>query len=73
MQDFVDAVSAEVANIFGSSEDDALASLQAAADLVGSGATLAYGTQPNPITGEGTIIITYKGATSDPIDVDIIA
>lgn len=73
MQDFIDAVTAEVPNIIGQSDTDALAMLQAAADLVGSGAIVTYDTNPDPSTGDGTVIITFDGAISDPIDVDIIA
>ena len=47
--------------------------LQAAADAVGSGATVTYSTDPDSITGEGAVIITFNEVSSDPIDVDIIA
>ena len=47
--------------------------LQGAADAVGSGATVAYSTDPDPSTGEGAVIVTFDGASSAPIDVDIIA
>lgn len=47
--------------------------LQAAANAVGSGATVTYSTNPDPITGEGAVIVTFDGANSVPIDVDIIA
>lgn len=42
-------------------------------DAVGSGATIKYDTEPDEITGEGTVIITFNGENSDPINVDIIA
>ena len=73
LQDFVNAVTAEVPNVLGQSETDALQMLQDAADAVGSGATVTYGTNPNPTTGEGAVIVTFDGASSAPIDVDIIA
>ena len=47
--------------------------LQDAADAVGSGATVKYDTNPDPTTGEGTVIVTFDGADSAPINVDIIA
>ena len=47
--------------------------LQAAANAVGSGATVAYGTDPDSLTGEGTVIVTFNEVSSDPINVDIIA
>ena len=47
--------------------------LQNAANAVGSGATVRYGTNPDPITGEGTVIVTFGGVDSTPINVDIIA
>ena len=47
--------------------------LQNAADAVGSGATVTYSTDPDPSTGEGTVIVTFDEVSSDPIDVDIIA
>ena len=47
--------------------------LQAAANAVGSGATVTYGTDPDPITGEGAVIVTFNEVSSDPINVDIIA
>ena len=47
--------------------------LQAAANAVGSGATVTYGTNPDSLTGEGTVIVTFGGASSDPLHVDIIA
>ena len=47
--------------------------LQAAADAVGGGATVTYSTDPDPITGEGAVIVTFDGTSSAPIDVDIIA
>ena len=46
---------------------------QAAADAVGSGATVTYSTDPDPITGEGAVIVTFNEVSSDPINVDIIA
>ena len=73
LQDFVDAVTAEVPNVLGQSETDALQMLQDAADAKGSGATVIYSTNPDPITGEGAVIVTFDGASSAPIDVDIIA
>ena len=47
--------------------------LQAAANRVGSGATVTYSTDLDPITGEGAVIVTFNGVNSAPIDVDIIA
>ena len=47
--------------------------LQAAANRVGSGATVTYSTDPDLITGEGAVIVTFNEASSDPINVDIIA
>ena len=73
LQDFVDAVTAEVPNVFGETEADALKMLQDAADTVGSGATVTYSTNPDSSTGEGAVIVTFDGASSAPIDVDIIA
>lgn len=73
LQDFVDAVKAEVPNVSGETKTDALQMLQNAADAVGSGATVTYSTDPNPSTGEGTVIVTFNGVNSAPIDVDIIA
>lgn len=73
LQDFVDAVTAEVPKVLGQSDVDALQMLQDAADAVGSGATVKYDTNPDPTTGEGTVIVTFDGADSAPINVDIIA
>ena len=47
--------------------------LQAAAHAVGSGATVTYSTDPDPITGEGAVIVTFDEVSSEPINVDIIA
>ena len=47
--------------------------LQAAADARGGGATVRYSTDPDPITGEGAVIITFNEASSGPMNVDIIA
>ena len=47
--------------------------LQAAADKVGGGATVTYSTDPDPVAGEGAVIVTFNEVSSDPIDVDIIA
>ena len=47
--------------------------LQAATHAVGGGATVTYSTGPDPITGEGAVIVTFNEVSSDPIDVDIIA
>ena len=47
--------------------------LQAAADARGGGAIVTYSTDPDPITGEGAVIVTFNEVSSDPIDVDIIA
>ena len=47
--------------------------LQAAANRVGSGATVRYSTDPDPITGEGAVIVTFNEVSSEPINVDIIA
>ena len=46
--------------------------LQDAADAKGSGATVTYSTNPDTITGEGAVIVTFDGANSIPINVDII-
>ena len=73
LQDFVNAVTAEVPNVLGESETDALQMLQNAANTAGSGATVTYSTNPDPITGEGAVIVTFEGASSAPINVDIIA
>lgn len=47
--------------------------LQAAADKIGGGATVTYSTDPDPITGEGAVIVIFNEVSSDPIDIDIIA
>ena len=47
--------------------------LQAAANAVGSGATVTYDTNPNSLTGEGTVIVTFNEVSSEPINIDIIA
>ena len=47
--------------------------LQAAADAVGSGATVRYSTNRDPIAGEGAVIVTFNEVSSEPINVDIIA
>lgn len=73
LQDFVDAVTAEVPNVIGETKEDALQMLQDAANTVGSGATVAYSTDPDPITGEGAVIVTFNEVSSEPINVDIIA
>ena len=73
LQDFVNAVEAEALNISGKSKEEALQMLQAAADRVGGGATVTYSTDPDLITGEGAVIVTFNEVSSDPIDVDIIA
>lgn len=73
LQDFVNAVKAKVPSVLGETKADALQMLQGAADAVGSGATVAYSTDPDPSTGEGAVIVTFDGASSAPIDVDIIA
>ena len=73
LQDFVDAVKAEVPNVSGKSKTDALQMLQDAADAKGSGAIVTYSTNPDPTTGMGAVIVTFDGASSAPIDVDIIA
>ena len=73
LQDFVDAVTAEVPNVLGQSETDALQMLQDAADAKGSGATVTYSTDPDPITGEGAVIVTFNEVSSEPIKIDIIA
>lgn len=73
LQDFVGAVTAEVPNVSGKSETDALQMLQDAADAKGSGATVTYSTNPDPGTGEGAVIVTFDGVNSAPINVDIIA
>ena len=46
--------------------------LQAAADVVGDGATVRYSTDPDPITGEGAVIVTFNEVSSEPINIDII-
>ena len=46
--------------------------LQAAAGRVGGGATVTYSTDPNPITGEGAVIVTFNEVNSEPINIDII-
>ena len=73
LQDFVDAVIAEVPNVLGQSKTDALQMLQDAADAKGSGATVTYSTDPDPITGEGAVIVTFNEVSSEPIKIDIIA
>ncbi len=73
LQDFVNAVTAEVPNVLGQSETGALQMLQDAANRVGSGATVTYSTDPDPITGEGAVIVTFNEVSSEPINVDIIA
>lgn len=45
---------------------------QAAADAVGGGATVTYSTNPDPITGEGAVIVTFNEVSSEPINIDII-
>ena len=47
--------------------------LQDAADAVGGGATVTYSTDPDLITGEGAVIVTFNEVSSDRINVDIIA
>ena len=69
----MNAVEAEALNISGKSKEEALQMLQAAADVVGGGATVTYSTDPDPITGEGVVIVTFNEVSSDPINVDIIA
>ena len=73
LQDFVNAVEAEAPKVSGKSKEEALQMLQAAADRVGGGATVTYSTDPDLITGEGAVIVTFNEVSSDPIDVDIIA
>ena len=46
--------------------------LQEAADAVGGGDTVTDSTDPDPITGEGAVIVTFNEVSSDPINVDII-
>ena len=46
--------------------------LQAAANRVGSGATVTYSTDPDPRTGEGAVIVTFNEVSSEPINIDII-
>ena len=46
--------------------------LQAAANSVGSGATVRYSTDPDLITGEGAVIVTFNEVSSEPINIDII-
>ena len=69
----MNAVEAEALNISGKSKEEALQMLQAAADVVGGGATVTYSTDPDPITGEGAVIVTFNEVSSEPINVDIIA
>ena len=47
--------------------------LQDAADARGGGATVRYSTDPDPITGEGAVIVTFNEVSSEPIKIDIIA
>ena len=47
--------------------------LQEAANRVGSGATVTYSTDPDPITGEGAVIVTFNEVNSEPINIDIVA
>ena len=47
--------------------------LQDAADAVGGGATVTYSTDPDLITGEGAVIVTFNKVSSEPINIDIIA
>ena len=69
----MNAVEAEALNISGKSKEEALQMLQAAADVVGGGATVTYSTDPDPITGEGAVIVTFNEVSSEPINIDIIA
>ena len=69
----MNAVKAEAPKVSGKSKEEALQMLQAAADKIGGGATVTYSTDPDPITGEGAVIVTFNEVSSDPIDVDIIA
>ena len=46
--------------------------LQAAADRVRGGATVTYSTDPDLITGEGAVIVTFNEVSSEPINIDII-
>ena len=46
--------------------------LQAEADRVGGGTTVTYSTDPDPITGEGAVIVTFNEVSSEPINIDII-
>ena len=59
--------------MLGKSKEEALQMLQAAADAVGSGATVTYSTDPDPGTGEGAVIVTFNEVSSEPINIDIIA
>ena len=47
--------------------------LQDAANRIGSGATVTYSTNPDSITGEGAVIVTFNEVSSEPINIDIIA
>ena len=47
--------------------------LQAAAGVVGGGATVTYSTDPDLIIGEGAVIVTFNEVSSEPINIDIIA
>ena len=46
--------------------------LQEAANAVGGGATVTYSTDPDLITGEGAVIVTFNEVSSEPINIDII-
>lgn len=46
--------------------------LQTAADKIGGGATVRYSTDPDSITGEGAVIVTFNKVSSEPINIDII-
>ena len=72
LQDFIDAVKAKAPNVSGKSKEEALQMLQAAADVVGGGATVRYSTDPDPITGEGAVVVTFNEVSSEPINIDII-
>lgn len=73
LQKFVDAVKAEVPNLIGKDKTAALQALQTAADAIGTGATVAYVTEPDTLSGEGTVKVTYNAEDSAEINVDIIA
>lgn len=59
--------------MIGKDKTAALQALQAAADAIGTGATVAYVIEPDTLSGEGTVKVTYNAEDSAEINVDIIA